>query len=80
VNWLTIALIGAVLVGSAAGTALIVRNPTFWYDMAAAAVVAAMPFFMKRMKPDEEAAWREAQKQGRGDEWMRKRLGLPPKG
>ena len=80
VSWIEIFLIGAVLVGAAAGTALVVRSPSFWYDMVAAAVVAALPYFTKRMKPDDEAAWREAEKAGRGDEWARKRRGAPPKG
>jgi hypothetical protein len=41
---------------------------------------AALPFITKRMTPEEEAEWRKAERAGRGDEWRRKRLGLPPKG
>jgi hypothetical protein len=45
---------------------------------------AAMPEFKRiitqRMTPEEEAEWRKAERAGRGDEWRRKRLGLPPKG
>ena len=79
-TWFEIALIGAVLVGAAAGTALVVRNPQFWWDIVAVAFAAALPFFTKRMTPQEEDEWRKAERAGRGDEWRRKRLGLPPKG
>jgi hypothetical protein len=79
-TWLEIALIGAVLVGAAAGTALVVRAPTFWYDMLAAAVTAALPFIMKRMKPEDEAKMREDYRAGRGDSYFHDRSGGPPKG
>ena len=79
-SWIEIALIGAVLVGAAAGTALVVRNPQFWWDIVAVAFTAALPFFAKRMTPQEEDEWRKAERAGRGDEWRRRRLGLPPKG
>lgn len=79
-SWIEIALIGAVLVGAAAGTALVVRNPQFWYDIVAVAFTAALPLVTKRMTPAEEEEWRKAELAGRGDEWRRKRLGLPPKG
>lgn len=78
--WLEIALIGAVLVGVAAGTALVVRNPVFWAGLGTAVLKAALPVILKRMKPEDEASWREAERAGRGDEWLRKRRGAPPKG
>lgn len=81
-SWLDIALIGAVLVGATAGTALIVRalGPDLLVGLAGSMLKAALPFIMKRMTPEEEAEWRQAERAGRGDEWRRKRLGLPPKG
>lgn len=79
-NWIEIALIGAVLVGAAAGTALVVRNPQFWWDIVAVAFTASLPFVTKRMTPEEEQEWRKAELAGRGDEWIRKRRGAPPKG
>ena len=78
--WIEIALIGAVLVGVTAGTVLVVRNPTFWGGLIVGIVNAVMPYIAKRMTPEEEAEWRQAERAGRGDEWRRKRLGLPPKG
>lgn len=80
-TWLEIALIGAVLVGATAGTVLIVRSPNFWFGLVAAAVKAALPFILTRMKPGQEAQWRDATRKGdAGDEFMRRKQGLPPKG
>lgn len=78
--WIEIALIGAVLVGVTAGTVLVVRNPTFWGGLIVGIAEAVMPYMAKRMTPAEEEEWRKAELAGRGDEWRRKRLGLPPKG
>ena len=78
--WLEIALIGAVLVGVTAGTVLVVRNPVFWGEFVVGIVQAMMPYITKPMTPAEESEWRKAERAGRGEEWRRKRLGLPPKG
>lgn len=81
-SWLEIALIGAVLVGATAGTALIVRamGPDLLVGMAVSMMKAALPFVTKRMTPEEEEDWRKAERAGRGEEWRRRRMGLPPKG
>lgn len=79
-SWLQIALIVAVIGGATLGTAMIVRSPNFWFGLIAAGVKAALPFVMKQMSPEEQASWREAERAGRGDEWLRKRRGAPPKG
>lgn len=80
-NYIEIALIGAVLVGAAAGTALVVRNPSFWWGLLTAGLTAALPFILKRMTPEEEEAWRKATRAAdSGDAFMRKRRGAPPKG
>ena len=81
-SWIEIALIGAVLVGATAGTALIVwaLGPDLLVGLAGSMLKAALPFITQRMTPEEEAEWRKAEKAGRGEEWRRKRLGLPPKG
>lgn len=72
-NWIEIALIGAVLVGVAAGTALVVRSPAFWVGLVAAMVRAGLPYLLRRMPPEREAEWRREQQAGRGDEWLRNR-------
>lgn len=80
-NWLEIALIGAVLVGATAGTVLVVQQPVFWSGLITAMLKAALPYVVKRMPADKEEEWRKSTRQADGgDEWRRKRLGLPPKG
>lgn len=81
-SWLEIALIGAVLVGATAGTALIVRamGPDLLVGLAGSMLKAALPFITKRMTPEDEEEWRKAERAGRGEEWLRKRRGAPPKG
>lgn len=81
---ITVALVAAVLIGVGAAAFLVMRSPAFWYDVGAQFASKAWPaifaLLTKRMPADEEAAWREAEKAGRGDEWARKRRGAPPKG
>ena len=83
-SWLDIALIGAVVIGAACGTALVVRRPQFWAGIAVEVWRAAAPEFMKivtkRMTPEEEEAYLREYRAGRGEEWLRKRRGAPPKG
>ena len=56
-SWIEIALIGAVLVGATAGTALIVRalGPDLLVGLAGSMLKAALPFITQRMTPEEEA-------------------------
>ena len=82
-NWIW--AIGAALLGVAALSVYSAfQNPTFVTGllgaMAVAAYKALAPVITKRMTPVEEAAWREAERAGRGDEFLRKRRGAPPKG
>ena len=79
-NWIDLFLILAVLAGVTAGTALLFRDPVFWIDLGIAGFKAALPAILKRMDPKDEAAWREAEKKGEGDEWRRHRNKFPPKG
>lgn len=77
--------VGAGLLGVAAFSVWYAfQSPTFVAGLTTlAAGVAAKAIKEKvvaRLPPNEEAAWREAEKAGRGDEWRRKRNGFPPKG
>ena len=77
--------VGAVLLAVAAlAVYSAFQSPAFVAGLtglaAAAAWKAIAPAVAKRMPPDEEAAWRPAEKAGRGDEFLRKRRGAPPKG
>lgn len=60
------------------------RSPAFVAGLAAIATRAAAKAIVTkvgaRMSPEEEAAWRAAERRGQGDEWLRRRRGAPPKG
>lgn len=79
-NWFDIVLIGAVLVGATAGTVLVVQQPVFWSGLVTAMLRAALPYVVKRLPADKEEEWRKAERAGRGDEWLRRHRGAPPKG
>lgn len=81
IGWLVLLLLVA-----AAGTSVwfAFRSPKFIAKLtefaSKQAWKAIKPVVTNPMTPDEQKAWREAERAGRGDEWRRKRLGLPPKG
>ena len=66
-----------VLLGLGAGASLVAQRPSFWIELGARLGKAMLPlawrFVSKRMSPEEEAAWREAERRGQGDEWLRER-------
>lgn len=72
------ALVVAVLLGVGSAAFLVLRSPAFWGDVAKELVSKAWPqikaVVTKRMTEAEEAEWRQAQREGRGDEWLRKRM------
>ena len=70
--WLETGLAVAVLLGAAAGTALVVRSPSFWLGMGRAVIIAVLPVLLRRMPPEEEAAWRKRVSRGEPDQ--------PPRG
>lgn len=61
------------------------RSPEFVYGLIAVMVAAAyramLPVVAKRLPAEKEQEWRDAiRRADGGEEWRRKRLGLPPKG
>ena len=80
----TALLVLSVLIGIGGASFLVFRSPAFWGDVASELAAKAWPrireLLTKRMTPEEESEWRKAERAGRGEEWRRKRLGLPPKG
>lgn len=77
--------IGAALFGVAAlalWTAF--RSPAFVAGLTAMAAAAAAKAIVtkagKRMPADQEVEWRKEERAGRGEEYLRKRRGAPPKG
>ena len=70
-----------VLLGLGAGAFLVAQRPSFWIEFGARLGKALLPlawrYVSKRMPPEEEAAWRQAERWGQGDEklkvlWPRK--------
>ena len=56
---------------------LLAQRPSFWIAFGLRLEKALLPlawrYVSKRMPPEEEAAWREAERRGQGDEWLRER-------
>ena len=66
-----------VLLGFGAGAFLVAQRPSFWLEFGARLGKALLPSVLKyitrRMPPEEEAAWREAERRGQGDEKLKVR-------
>lgn len=78
--WLGLAVLFAVAAGAVYAA---FQSPAFVAGLSAMATAAAWkaikPVIIKPMTDEDREAWRKAELAGRGDEWRRKRLGLPPK-
>ena len=76
-SWQDGVAIAVVLLGLGAAAFLVVQRPSFWIEFGSrlgkVLVPLAWRYVSKRMAPDEEAAWREAERRGQGDEWLRER-------
>ena len=76
-TWQEGVAVAIVLLGLGAGAFLVAQQPSFWIEFGQRLVKALWPlawrFVSKRMPPDEEAAWRQAERRGQGDEWLRER-------
>lgn len=60
-----------------AGIFPVAQRPSFWIAfgsrLAKALLHSVLKYIMRRMPPEEEAAWRAAERRGQGDEWVKKR-------
>jgi hypothetical protein len=76
-SWQEVVSITVVLLGLGAGAFLVVQRPSFWISFGArlgqALLPTALEYITRRMPPEEEAAWRAAERRGQGDEWLKKR-------
>ena len=67
-----------VLLGLGAGAFLVAQRPSFWIEFGARLGKALLPlawrYVSKRMPPEEEAAWRQAERWGQGYDWLKQRL------
>ena len=71
-----------VLLVLGAGAFLVAQRPSFWIEFGSRLGKALLPlawrYVSRRMPPDEEAAWQEAERRGQGDEWLKKRKHQSP--
>ena len=76
-SWQEVIAITVVLLGLGAGAFLVVQRPSFWIGFGQQLAMALLPLawrcVSKRMPPEEEAVWRQAERRGQGDEWVKKR-------
>ena len=77
-SWQEGVAITVVLLGLGAGAFLVVQRPSFWIEFGSRLGKALLPlagrYLSRRMPPEEEAAWRAAERRGQGDAWLRTRL------
>ena len=76
-SWQEGVAIAVVLLGLGAGAFLMTQRPSFWIEFGSRLGKALLPlawrYVSKRMPPEEEAAWRQAERRAQGDEWLRER-------
>ena len=76
-SWQEGVAITVVLLGLGAGAFLVAQRPSFWIEFGQRLVKALLPlawrYVSRRMPPEEEAAWRAAERRGQGDVWLRTR-------
>ena len=76
-SWQEGVAIAVVLLGFGAGAFLVAQRPSFWIELRGWLGKALLPlawrYVSKRMPPEEEAAWRQAERRGQGHEWLKKR-------
>ena len=76
-TWQEGVAVAIVLLGLGAGAFLVAQQPSFWIEFGQRLVKALLPlawrFVSKRMPPDEEAAWRQAERRGQGEAWLKQR-------
>jgi hypothetical protein len=76
-TWQEGVAVTVVLLGLGAGAFLVAQRPSFWIEFGRRLSKALLPlawrYVSRRMPPEEEAAWRQAEGRGQGDEWVKKR-------
>ena len=76
-SWQEVVAVAVVLLGLGAGAFLVAQRPSFWIELVLRLSKALLPlawrYVSKRMPPEEEAAWLQAERRGQGDEWLKKR-------
>ena len=69
-SWQEVVAVAVVLLGLWAGAFLLAQRPSFWIEFGSRLAKALLPlawrYVSKRMPPEEEAAWRQAERRGQG--------------
>ena len=76
-SWQEGVAVAVVLLGLGAGAFLVAQRPSVWIELVSRLGKALLPlawrYVSKRLPSEEEAAWREAERRGQGDERLRER-------
>ncbi|MEI8179663.1 hypothetical protein [Aestuariivirga sp.] len=76
-SWQEGVAVTVVLLGLGAGAFLVAQRPSFWLEfglrLGRLLLPKALKYLTRRMPQEEEAAWRQAERRGQGDEWLRER-------
>ena len=76
-SWQEGVAVTVVVLGLGTGALLVAQRPSFWIEFGSQLGKALPPlawrYVSKRLPPDEQAAWPEAQRRGQGVEWVKKR-------
>ncbi len=69
-SWQEVVAVAVVLLGLGAGAFLVAQRPAFWVEFGSRLGKALRPlawrYVSKRMSPEEESAWRQAERRGQG--------------
>ena len=70
-SWQEVVAVTVVLLGLGAGAFLVAQRPPFWIEFGSRVAKALLPlawrYVSTRMLPEDEAAWREAERRGQGE-------------
>ena len=76
-SWQEGVAVTVVLLGLGAGAFLVAQRPSFWLEfglrLGRLLLPKALKYLTRRMPQEEEAACRQAERRGQGDEWLRER-------
>ena len=76
-SWQEGVAVTVVLLGLGAGAFLVAQRPSYWFEFGLRLSKTLLPlgwrYVSRRVPPEEEAAWREAERRGQGEEWRRDR-------
>ena len=74
-SWQEGVAVTVVLLGLGAGVFRVEQRSSFWIEFGSRLGRALLPlawrYVSKRMPPEEEAAWRQAEKRAQGDQWLK---------